>query len=170
MRIVIFFMFFALVGCKSGNTLKSANNNEGILFVPQYTPGSQALIYKTRNDYSNLVPVLLSDDKTSIVSYPAPDDLKADNAYLLPAFLNKGYLLDNKGIGRNVAFLKLTYQEYSTLKKVPELNELYSNIIDKDPLTELCDCGNRTVFTDIKKQINNIIDKHKLRTVCRTIK
>jgi hypothetical protein len=146
------------------------SNKKGIPFVPQYKSGLHALIYKTKNDYSNLVPVLLSAAKTEIVSYPHPNDLKLGSRYPLPIFLNNGYLLDNRGIGKNVAFLKLTYQEYSELQNPPTLTELYNYIIDKEPLTELCDCGNKSKFTDIEKQLNNLIDKKILRTTCKTIK
>lgn len=170
MRVIAFCMFCAFIGCKSSNTMTQTNNEETKTFVPQYTPGPQALIYKTKKDYSKLVPVLLSNDKNEIVSYPHPTDLKVGSEYLLPTLLNKGYLLDNRGVSKNVAFLKLTYQEYAELKEVPTLKELYSYIIDKDPLTELCDCGNKTVFTDIDKQLNEIIDSDKLRTTCKTIK
>lgn len=170
MRVVTLFMFIAFVGCKSSNKMTQTSNDEGTKFVPQYTPGPQALIYKTNEDYNNLVPVILSDDKTEIVSYPHPSDLKVGSGYPLPTFLNNGYLLDNRGIGKNVAFLKLTYKEYLELKEVPTLKELYSYIIDKDPLKELCDCGNKAAFTDIEKQLNSIIDNNKLRTTCKTIK
>lgn len=168
MRVITLLMCFTFVGCNSSNKMLNTNK-EGIKFVPQYTPGPQALIYKTKKDYTNLVPVLLSDDKTEIVSYPHPRDLNVGIGYPLPTLLNKGYLLDNKGIGKNVAFLKLTYEEYSELKEVPTLEELYNYIIDKYPLKELCDCGNKTVFTDIENQLNNIIDKNKLRKTCKII-
>ncbi len=163
-------MICAFVGCKSSNTITQKSNEETKQFVPQYTPGPQALVYKTKKNYSNLVPILLSDDKTEIVSYPHPNDLKVGSGYPLPTFLTKGYLLDNRGIGKNVAFLKLTYKEYSELKEVPTLKELYNYIIDKDPLTEICDCGNKTTFTDIEKQLNNLIDQKKLQTTCKTLK
>ncbi len=170
MRVLTLLMLFAFVGCNSSNKVLYANKEETMQFVPQYTPGPPALIYKTNKDYSNLVPVLLSDDKTEIISYPHPSDLKVGSGYPLPTFLNKGYLLDNRGIGKNVAFLKLTYKEYSELKEVPKLKELYSYIIDNEPLKELCDCGNKTAFTDIEKQLNSIIDNNKLRTTCKRIK
>ena len=35
-------------------------------------------IYKTRKDYSRLVPVLMDETRTRIVSYPAPTDLKTN--------------------------------------------------------------------------------------------
>jgi hypothetical protein len=78
--------------------------------------------------------------------------------------------LDTKGIGKNVAFLKLTYEEYSKLDNVPTLVELYNMIIDKDPLTEMCDCGNKKAFTDIVNQLNYLIDNKKLRTVSKVVK
>lgn len=75
MRVITLLMCFTFVGCNSSNKMLNTNK-EGIKFVPQYTPGPQALIYKTKKDYTNLVPVLLSDDKTEIVSYPNPRDSK----------------------------------------------------------------------------------------------
>lgn len=127
------------------------------------------LIYKTKKDYNNHVPVLLSDDKTEIISYPNPDDLKVGSNYLLPTLLNKDYLLDNRGIGKNVAFLKFTYEEYSELQNPPTLDELYNDIIDKDPLIEFCDCGIKSSFTNIEKQLNGLINTKKLRTTCKVI-
>jgi hypothetical protein len=128
------------------------------------------LVYKTRSNYNNLVPVLLSDDKTEIISYPHPTDLKVGDALALPTSLIDGYLLDNRGIGSNVAFLKMTYEEYSKLDSAPTLKELYDLIIDKDPLTELCNCGNRTVFKEEISELNKIIKAEKLKTMCRQIK
>jgi hypothetical protein len=79
-------------------------------------------------------------------------------------------LLDNRGIGKNVAFLKTTYEEYSKLQTLPTLSDLYNMIIEKDPLTELYDCGNKIAFKDVKLQINQWIDNNKLRTSCKVIK
>ncbi len=38
--------------------------------------GPPALVYKTRADYDKLVPVIMNDAKTVIVSYPHPNDVK----------------------------------------------------------------------------------------------
>ena len=84
--------------------------------------------------------------------------------------LEKGYLLDNRGVGENVAFLKMTYEEYSKLENAPSLKELYLLILDKDPLLELCNCGNSKVFSDKVNQLNKVIKADNLRTTCRTIK
>lgn len=168
MKVLVLIILAAFIGCKSGK--KANNGSEEMLFVPQYIAGPQALVYKTNKDYSNLVPVLLSDDKSEIVSYPHPSDIKTGDTYPLPTSLKNGYLLDNRGIGQNVAFLRLTYKEYSELKEVPSLKELYSYIIDKDPLTELCDCGSKSAFTDIEKQLNLLIEKKMLKKNCKVIK
>jgi hypothetical protein len=166
MRILFLSSFiFALSACKTGHLFKKKE-----LYTPQYVAGPQALIYKTKKDYSNFVPVFLSDDKSEIISYPMPSDLYVDGKLALPSKLKKDYLLDNKGIGRNVAFLNLTYQEYAALKTVPSLKELYELIQDKDPLIELCDCGNKTKLTDPEKQLNLLISKDELTKRCKIVK
>ena len=128
------------------------------------------LVYKTKANYNNLVPVILSEDKLEIVSYPHPDDIKTGNKYSVPIILHNGYLLDQRGIGKNVAFLNMTYEEYAKLKVIPTIKELYNLIVDKDPLIELCNCGNKNAFSDPVSQLNELIDSNKLRAKCKTIK
>jgi hypothetical protein len=156
--LVILIAFFA---CKGQNS-KS--------FVPDFISGPPTIVYKTKGDYNKLVPVLLSNDKSEIISYPHPKDLMVGGQLALPTILEKGYLLDNRGVGENVAFLKMTYEEYSKLENAPSLKEMYSLIIDKDPLMELCNCGNSKVFSDKVNQLNKVIKADILRTTCRTIK
>jgi hypothetical protein len=142
-----------------------------ITFTPDFeTPAPPAMVYKTKADYSNLVPVLLSDDKTEIISYPHPGDVKAGDGFLTPTQLTDGYLLDNKGIGGNVAFLNLTYTAYAALENAPTLKEMYALIVDKDPLVELCNCGNKKALSDPKKQLDALIKNKQLRTVCKVVK
>lgn len=163
-------------------------------FIPDFSAGPHVMVYKTKADYSTKVPVILSDDKTRITSYPDPSDLTGGDAYPSPPAddkpnkpnppkvqtdnnnlptptpLNEGYLLDNRGINLNVAFLDISYQNYTKLKGAPSLKDMYSVIIDKNPLTELCDCGNRYAFKDVKEQINILIKTKKLRSVCKVLK
>lgn len=120
------------------------------------------LVYKTHQNYNDLVPVVLSADKTEIVNYPAPSDLYFNGQLALPTKLKKGYLLDNRGINKNVAFLKITYQEYAKLDKAPSLEELYDMIIDKDPLLELYKFGNRDSFSNLIVDLNDLIKKGEL--------
>jgi len=164
--LIIFSVIF--VSCKSSVKIPSKKNE--ILFGDSAVSSLPILIYKTKRDYNNLVPILLNDDKTQIVSYPDPKDIKVGSDFFLPTSLQKGYLLDNKGIGLNVAFLKYTYEEYSNLKTLPTLQELYNNIKDKNPLIELCDCGNKSKYVDLEKQLNEYIDKDFIRIKCKVLK
>jgi len=128
------------------------------------------IVYKTKKDYDKNVPVTLSDDKSKIVSYPAPTDVVSDNGYTTPTKLKHGYLLDNRGIGLNVAFLKLTYKEYAMLRQAPSLDSMYSMIIDKDPLLELYDCGSRYEMVDPVKEVNEVIKKDELKKTYTELK
>jgi hypothetical protein len=132
--------------------------------------GPPALVYKTRADYDKLVPVIMNDAKTVIVSYPHPGDVKNSQGYMLPVQLKKGYLLDKKGIGKNVAFLNITYEDFAKLSEPPSMEQLEKLILDKDPLIELCDCGNITRFSDPVKELNDYIKHHSLSEHCKTIK
>jgi hypothetical protein len=163
MRKIGIFLFI-LSGCSIGMNM----DKDG--FKPDFSGGPPTMVYKTRADYSSYVPVLLSDDKSRIISYPAPSDLFVGGKYTVPTPLKEGYLLDNRGINQNVAYLKLSYREYSNFKEVPSTDALYKMIIDKDPLTELCDCGNRHAIKNPEKALNKLIRKGKLRKDCRVIK
>lgn len=144
--------------------------DEAQKFTPQYIPGPHILVYKTKSDYNNLVPVLLSEDKKTLISYPAPSDLKKGDRYQTPTLLHKNFLLDNRGISENVAFLNLTFEQYSTQKESYTLDELYSLIQDKDPLVELYDCGIRDQSKDLQGLLNNLIDEGSLEKTCRRLK
>jgi hypothetical protein len=170
MRVIISILFLVLCGCKTNSKMIQPTSEKQNEFAPVFASGPPILVYKTKSNYDNLVPVILSDDKLKIISYPHPKDLISGDRYLLPDLLKNGYLLDNKGIGKNVAFLKLTYEEYARLENAPSLNDLYVLIIDKDPLTELCDCGIKSGSNELISQLNKIIEKNKLRTICKTIK
>ena len=128
------------------------------------------IVYKTKKDYRHLVPVTLSDDKQSIVAYPAPSDLTIDGKLAEPTKLKRNYFLDNRGIGANTAFINMTYSEYAALKEVPTLEDMYAMIVDKDPITEMCNCGERTKYDDPKKDLNKLIRKKRLKQNCEIIK
>jgi len=125
--------------------------------------GPQAIIYQTRGDYSKNVPVTLSADKTKIVSYPAPQDLYTAGVLAYPTELAKKYWLDNRGIGPNTAFLKLTYEEYAKLGAAPGPDDLYKLIIDKDPITHMYSLGPRARFKNLVTEADSLIEHHKLK-------
>ncbi|MBS1586200.1 MAG: hypothetical protein JSS82_11720 [Bacteroidetes bacterium] len=133
-------------------------------------PGPHAIVYKTRKDYSKLVPVTLSADGKQIVSYPAPEDLKAGNRYLYPTRLHNGYLLDNKGIGPNTAFLNVSYERYARLKTAPSVAQLQRMILSRTPFKELCDCGPLNSYKAPTKELNAAIDKRELNRKCKRLK
>lgn len=163
-------------GCSSGKKLvlgveTGENQSSGIVSVPvssgRVSPSPQAappvVIYKTTKDYSRHVPVGLSEDGTRIVSYPAVSDVKSGNRYPYPTPLEDGYLLDNRGIGRNVAFLSYTYEEYAALPATPSGSELLEKVIDKHPLVEIHTCGNRYQYKDLVKELNEQIREGKFK-------
>ena len=128
----------------------------------QTKAGPRVIVYKTRADYYYNVPVILSDDKSEIVSYPGIKDLYYKGKLAYPTRLNEGYLLDNRGINSNVAFLNYTYEQFSTLEKTPSAEELLNNILDKDPVTEMYSCGSKFDFRDVVNELNEVIDNNKL--------
>ena len=151
-------LFVAVMVCGSMTACKTKQAN-----TCNTNMGAPAVVYKTKADYSKYVPVTLSADKAGIVAYPGLTDIyyKAKLAY--PSVLKNGYLLDNRGIGVNTAFLKLSYEDYAKLNTVPPLAELYNFILDKDPFTEIYTLGDRSRFKDEVADINKIIAKGGLK-------
>lgn len=149
----------SFVACKSSrhinqneiSTIEITTTESGMAALPP------CLVYKTRGDYADKVPVLLNAKKTAIISYPAPSDLGSEGKAARPVILEQGYLLDNRGISTNVAFLEYTYEQYASLKKVPGKEELFKKIIDKSPLTELWECGTRTPENCDTERLNKLI-------------
>ncbi len=120
-------------------------------------PSAPAVIYKTIRDFSNYVPVIMDEDRTRIVSYPDPNDLTLNGKPVKPTQLLNGYFLDNRGINKNVVFLKYTYEAYINFPSPPSLAEMLSNILEKYPLVEMYSCGLRHEYTDLVKDMNLII-------------
>jgi hypothetical protein len=124
--------------------------------------GPPATVYKTTKNYNKNVPVTLSEDKTKVVAYPAPTDVFYKGALANPIELKDGYLLDNRGVSIHTAFTKYTYEEYSKLKEAPDPVTLFNSIIDKEPIKEMYNCGNRYNFKNEAEELNSIITQHKL--------
>lgn len=131
--------------------------------TPQaFVASPSVIVYKMRKDYSQNVPVILSSDKKTIVSYPHPRDVYTNGKLAVPTPLKNGYWLDNRGISANVAFLSYTYEEYAALQSVPSIETLYKKIVDKDPVTEMWDCGHRHNYRDLVNDLNEIIVNNKM--------
>ncbi len=154
------------ISCSS-HTMPSGSSSSGSKSADVGLPGPPCIVYKTRNDYNHLVPVILTPDKSAIASYPGIRDVSSGNGFLYPTLLANGYLLDNRGIGPDVAFISYTYEEYSKLTETPDSKELYKLIVDKEPLLEMYNCGNKNKYNDLVKTLNDIILKEELHQFTR---
>lgn len=140
-----------------------ACSNNAVKLLPA-SAKAPLLVYKTKGDYSKLVPVMLSADKSEIISYPHPNDVKSGEDLRLPMELKKGYLLDQQGISAQVAFLNMTYKEYASLTEPLPLDSMFMLIKDADPLIELYQLGFHGDYKDPEKEINGLIKKDELAT------
>jgi len=130
-------------------------------------PAPQVIIYKTKADYSRLVPITLSADKKTVISYPDIRDISRDGKFTYPTSLKQGYWLDNRGISADVAFLRLSYEEYAALPKTPSSEFLYAMILTRNPLKKMYACGLRHKFQDPEKELNQAIDSGNLSSFTR---
>jgi len=163
-------IFFPFISCKTpqeSETFKAQDSvpNKNILGKREMLARPPVIIYKTSKDYFHNVPVGLSEDKSSIVSYPDITDVFYQGELAYPTKLAGGYLMDNRGIGINSAFIKYTYEEYSRLSTTPSPEVLFNLITDKNPFTEmyLLSCKKDT------SEINNLIISG-LKENCKKIK
>ena len=162
-----------LFGCCTSNKQTSSNlsssndstkselkiSNDSLI---DYSTPPFVIIYKTKNDYFDKVPVTLNEEKNAIVSYPSTKDIFFNGKLALPEKLHEGYLLDIRGINKNVAFLNITYEDYRKLTSTPSIDEMMQMIIDKDPLIKMYNCGSRNQYKDCEIELNKIIDSKQL--------
>ncbi len=130
------------------------------IYKPAASPA--LIIYKTCKDYSKYVPVTLSDDGSKVISYPDIKDVYFEGKLAYPTKLCRGYWIDNRGIGPNSAFIKLTYEQYAGLPATPSADELYGMILDAHPFCKIYNLGNRYTYKDPVTEINRIIRKNQL--------
>jgi len=173
---ILFSLVFIFSGCsdsttKTGTEASDAEEGKEEAAVTQGRSfaGPPTIIYKTREDYSQYVPVSMSEDKTEISSFPGIKDVYYKGKLAYPAELHDGFLLDNRGIDQNVAFLKITYEEYSQMSKLPSTEEMMELILDNDPITEMFNCGSRYQFKNLEEDLNSIIDNDQFNN-CKKLK
>ncbi|MCH4155823.1 MAG: hypothetical protein LKF31_05915 [Muribaculaceae bacterium] len=115
--------------------------SEATHIEPSIVGGAQALnpavIYRTDADYSDFVPVTMNDNRTEVMNYPAPGDIYYKGELAKPTQLADGYLLDNRGIGKNSVFTDYTYEQYSKLLRAPTIEELKKHIKSLYPFTDI---------------------------------
>ncbi len=156
-----FIIGFSMISCNCQKTCKKSATQEGSVGII-----APVIIYKTNGDFSKNVPVMMSDDKTDIISFPDITDVYFAGKLAYPTQLANGYLLDNRGVSKNVAFLSYTYEEYSKLAATPSKEDLMGKIISKNPLTELYKCD-KLPKNDVQK-LNEFI-KAGLPNVCNNL-
>ncbi|MBK6551889.1 MAG: hypothetical protein IPG11_16010 [Flavobacteriales bacterium] len=132
--------------------------------------GPPAIVYRTRVDVGDAVPITLSADGKEVVNYPHPKDLVQNGALSVPTVLGNGYLLDNRGVGLNTVFLKWSYAEYASLEQAPTLAELVDGIAFRDPFEEMYDCGLRLKYADPAKELAAIVASGAFPTRCKRLK
>jgi len=153
------FLFFS---CSRSVAPSGSSSGQGTVAGRTGIPGPPCIVYKTKSDFNQYVPVILSEDKTDISSYPDIRDVFYNGRLALPTGLAEGYLLDNRGIGPDVAFLNISYDAYSKLPKTPGVDELMKSILEKDPLLEMYQCGLRSQYADPVDAMNNLIKSGKI--------
>lgn len=163
---VNFFVLIILSICLSCSSFEKSSKNpskldKSKLQVEMASP--PVIVFKTKNDYFDKVPVILSDDKSRVVSFPDPRDLKINGNFVYPSKLINGYLLDNRGIGPNAAFLKFSYEEYYNMDNIPTADRLFNYIIETSPFSELYQCGCRGDYQDIINDLNKLISSGELK-------
>jgi len=164
---ILFFSAFLMFACSHSSTPSGSASN--VKSGQNSVASPPCIVYKTKSDYSKNIPVILSDDRTRIVSYPDVKDIYFKERLAYPTLLKDGFLLDNRGISPNVAFLSITYEQYSKMDKTPSSSELFELIIDKDPLIEMYQCGNWSKYSDIENELNKLITSGNINT-CTKLK
>lgn len=94
----------------------------------------RAVIYRTSGDCTDLVPVVLSADATSLTWYPDVRDIRATSA---PLDAGDGWLLDRIGVGEHTVFLDYTLEQYRSLGTTPPASELMRHIKPDSRVTEV---------------------------------
>lgn len=152
----------SMFSCSHSVDKETQKTKEDTEMNTKTTAGPPVFIYKTKKDYYQHVPIVLSEDKTRVVSFPGIKDVVKNNIPTYPTRLENGYLLDNRGISKNAVFLSLTYEEYSKLRKTPSAEDLLEMILDKDPFVELYNCGSRYNYENLVAELNDKITTKKL--------
>lgn len=116
-----------LCGCKS----QASQPEPGKMTLPVIGSEVQvmppAIVYQVSGGEAgiDLVPITLTADGKSVLSYPAPSDL---NEGQTPIELGDGWWLDRRGIGPNSVFTTYTYEQYEAMKQAPSVSELMDHI------------------------------------------
>ncbi len=153
-------MLIVGMGCKSSAPIvvnrTEIDSEQALRGTTPSAANPSVVVYKTTKDFSDYVPVIMDAKQEHIVSYPAPTDVYYKGQLAKPTALDNGYWLDNRGINEHVAFLSYTYEEYSQLDEV-NVQLLENKILERYPLVEMYDCGNRYRFKNEVEELNLLV-------------
>jgi len=167
-------LFAACHSAKVATAKKTDTNTSVVAPKVAKVTGPPMIIYKTIGNYNDFVPVTLSEDGNSIVSYPAPSDLKVGEELMQPTPLKDGFLIDNRGINEHTAFTNIPYTEYAGMKEAPKLEELMNRIVDKHPFQLMFVCGVKSSYGSSSQELiikaNQMIDNGTIYQACKCSK
>lgn len=129
-------MCVVAMACRSqrGDAVAVAQERPESMVVGHSSMIPKAVVYRTNGPFADNVPVTMNRDRTAIVSFPDPSDVRGDYA---PVLLADGYLLDRRGVGINTAFTRYTYPEYAALESAPSLQRLREMVIPGSIVTDI---------------------------------
>jgi hypothetical protein len=115
--------------------------------------------FKAGKDYSNNVPVELSEDNERITSAPGSINTR------WPIELTDNYCL-NGSMGVNSGYLSLTIAEYNSLDIIPGVDSLYNLLTEKEPYIEYYRRHDDGTFNDENGAygIDTALINHLIRT------
>lgn len=138
---------FMFAACRSNQQSAMSENTKNPLVIGFQTPTPspdrptgmhtyvpRAVVYKTNGDYNFNVPIQVTPDGTTVISFPAPSDLSTD---AMPLPLANGFLLDRRGVSSDTRFTSYTYSQYAAMQQPPTTDELLKAIIPNATITEL---------------------------------
>lgn len=149
MKQIIYLLALSLLW--SCSTKKEAvKSSSKAITQTQFQAQAPQIIYKTKANYSQLVPIQMNAEKTKIVGFPAPSDLKSNGELQIPIALDDGYFYDRRGLSKNSVFLNNSYAEYAAFSKTPSLAELKAWVLDEDPFLEIYSCPQLKQGSDLE--------------------
>ena len=98
----------------------------------------------------------MDEKREQILSFPSPVDIRAGSRINAPILLEQGFLLDQRGIHPNSAFLTTTFEEYGKLTSTPTNEELMALVSDTDPFVIMYRCNIKRE-DDLVLKLNELI-------------
>ncbi len=124
----IFLSLALMYSCKPSAAIAPEQASAGQQYIPQ------AVIYQMNGAWQDFVPVTLSTDGSSLVSFPAVTDI---NDSQRPIELADEWWLDCRGISPPTAFTGYTYTRYAALSETPSPKTLLASLLPDARITRI---------------------------------